>query len=160
MPNVTLDSIETIEDINEGIKNKTIIKDKPFFVLYMTNLMTGKKFKLQELDEMIINDELNRDDPKYQEMYKYAKYGSPLELIGNCTIPMLCLYDGNDGLVAHYSNLHQAYINNGAKNNIELVYMKYAGHERFHHGSPHDIEAMKKMHSRMVDYAKTYFTKD
>ena len=48
---------------------------------------------------MIINDELNRDDPKYQEMYKYAKYGSPLELIGNCTIQMLCLYDGNDGLV-------------------------------------------------------------
>ena len=38
--------------------------------------------------------------------------------------------------------------------------MKYAGHERFHLGSPHDIETKKKMHSRMVDYAKTDFTKD
>ena len=160
VPNVTLDSIETIEDIKEGIEKKIIVRDKPFFVLYMTNLMTGKKLTLDEINKLIINDEVNKEDPKYQEMYKYAKYGSPLELIGNFTLPMLCLYDGNDGLVAHYSNLHQHYIDKGVEQNIELVYMKYAGHERFHHGSPHDIEAMKKMHSRMVDYAKTYFTQD
>ena len=160
VPNVTLDSIETIEDIKEGIEKKIIVRDKPFFVLYMTNLMTGKKLTLEEIDKLIVNDEVNKEDPKYQEMYKYAKYGSPLELIGNFTLPMLCLYDGNDGLVAHYSNLHQHYIDKGAEQNIELVYMKYAGHERFHHGTEHDIIAMKEMHAKMVAYAKKYFTQD
>ena len=38
--------------------------------------------------------------------------------------------------------------------------MKYAGHERFHHGIERDINAMKQMHVKMLEYAKTYFTND
>ena len=98
-------------------------------------------------------------------MYKYAKYGSPLYDIENCTTPfppMLCLYGGNDDLVGvvHYSYLKKNYIEKGEGNKIELIYMKYAGHERFHHGTEHDIIAMKDMHAKMVEYAKTYFTQD
>jgi hypothetical protein len=75
---------------------------------------------------------------------------------------MPCLYGGNDDLVgvAHYCYLREKYVENGGENNIELIYMKYGGHERFHHGTEHDIIAMKMMHAKMVEYAKKYFTND
>ena len=38
--------------------------------------------------------------------------------------------------------------------------MKYAGHERFDHGTEHDTIAMKEMHAKMIAYDKTYFTLD
>ena len=38
--------------------------------------------------------------------------------------------------------------------------MKYGGHERFHHGTEHDIKAMKEMHYKMVEYAEKYFNSD
>ena len=77
-------------------------------------------------------------------------------------MPTLCLYGGNDDLVGvnHYSLLRQAYIDHGQEDKIELVYMKYGGHERFHHGTEHDIIAMKEMHAKMVEYGKKYFTWD
>ena len=160
--NVTLDNIESIEEIKKAKQNKSIVPIDPSFILYMTNLMIGKKLSQQELDKLIINNQIQTQDEKYQKIYKYAKYGSPLNVIGNCIIPMLCLYGGNDDLVGmvHYSYLREAYIKNGGGDNIELVYMKYGGHERFHHGTEHDIKAMKDMHSKMVDYAKKYFKDD
>ena len=38
--------------------------------------------------------------------------------------------------------------------------MKYGGHERYHHGTAHDIIAMKEMHAKMVEYATKFFTSD
>ena len=72
---------------------------------------------------------------------------------------MPCLYGGNDDLVgvAHYCYLREKYVENGGENNIGLVYMKYAGHERFYHGIEHDIIAMKEIHVKMVEYAKKIF---
>ena len=133
-------------------------------ILHVTNLMVGKKLSQKELDSLIVDNVIQTDNPKYQELYKYAKYGCPLYVYTkkNCTMPMLCLYGGNDDLVgvAHYCYLREKYVENGGENNIELVYMKYAGHERFHHGIEHDIIAMKEMHAKMVAYAKKYFTQD
>ena len=160
--NITLDSIESIEDIEKAKQNKTIIPIDPAFVFHIVNLMTGKKLSQNELDKLIINGEIQTEDENYKQMYKYAKYGSPLDVYRNCTIPMLCLYGGNDDLVGimHYSQLRDKYIKNRAGEKIELVYMKYGGHERFHHGAEHDIIAMKDMHAKMVEYAKKYFESD
>ena len=162
IPNVTLDNIESFEEIENAKQNKSIVPIDVSSVLYVTNLMTGKKLSQKELDELIKDGQIQTDDPKYQEMFKYAKYGSPLYVMGNCTIPMLCLYGGNDDLVGvvHYSYLKKGYTENGKGDNIELVYMKYAGHERFHHGTQHDIIAMKDMHVKMLEYANKYFTQD
>ena len=160
--NITLDSIELVEDIENAKKNGSIIPGDNSILLHITNLMTGKKLSLEEENKLVSNNKINIEDEKYKQMYKYAKYGSPINVIGNCTIPMLCLYGGNDNLVGvtHYSNLKKAYKENGGENNIELIYMKYGGHERFHHGTEHDIIAMKMMHAKMVEYAKKYFTND
>ena len=160
VPNKTLDNIESIEDIEKAKNNGTILKSNPYFLLHLMNLMTGKKLSQDDLNKLIINDIIQKEDEKYKQMYKFAKYGFPVERIGKNTIPLLCLYCGNDGLFVHYSYLRQKYINNGADNNISLVYMKYAGHERFHHGIERDIIAMKQMHVKMLEYAKTYFTND
>ena len=160
VPNKTLDNIESVEVIENAKKNGTILPSNPYFLLHLMNLMTGKKLSQEELNKLIINDKIQKEDEKYKQMYKFAKYGFPLEIIGNNTIPLLCLYCGNDGLFVHYSYLREKYINNGADNNISLVYMKYAGHERFHHGIERDIIAMKQMHVKMLEYAKTYFTND
>lgn len=160
VPNKTLDNIESVEDIENAKKNGTILPSNPSFLLHLMNLMTGKKLSQEELNNLIINDTIQKEDEKYKQMYKFAKYGFPLEIIGNNTIPLLCLYCGNDGLFVHYSYLRKKYIDNGADNNISLVYMKYAGHERFHHGIERDIIAMKQMHVKMLEYAKTYFTND
>jgi len=160
--NETLDNIENISDIENARNAKTIVPIDPQFVLHIMNLMTGKKLKQDELDKLIVNGRINKDDEKYKQMYKYAKYGSPFQVIENKIIPMLCLYGGNDDLVgvAHYSHLREAYIKNNADDKIELVYMKYGGHERFHHGTEHDIKAMKEMHYKMVEYAEKYFNSD
>ena len=160
--NITLDNIELVENIENAKKNGSLIPGDNSILLHITNLMVGKQLSLEEENKLVINNKINTNDEKYKKIYKYAKYGSPINVIGNCTIPMLCLYGGNDNLVGvtHYSNLKKAYKENGAENNIELVYMKYAGHERFHHGTEHDIIAMKTMHFKMVEYAKKYFTND
>ena len=160
--NITLDNIELVENIENAKKNGSLIPGDNSILLHITNLMVGKQLSLEEENKLVINNKINTNDEKYKKIYKYAKYGSPINVIGNCTIPMLCLYGGNDNLVGvtHYSNLKKAYKENGAENNIELVYMKYAGHERFHHGTEHDIIAMKTMHIKMVEYAKKYFTND
>ena len=164
IPNVTLDSIELVEDIKNAKQNKSIVPVDQSLVLHITNLMVGKKLSQKDLESLIVDNVIQTDDPKYQEIFKYAKYGCPLYVYKNknCTVPMLCLYGGNDDLVGvvHYSYLREKYVENGGENNIELVYMKYAGHERFHHGTEHNIIAMKEMHAKMVAYAKKYFTQD
>ena len=107
VPNKTLDNIESVEDIENAKKNGTILPSNPYFLLHLMNLMTGKKLSQEELNKLIINDKIQKEDEKYKQMYKFAKYGFPLEIIGNNTIPLLCLYCGNDGLFVHYSYLRQ-----------------------------------------------------
>ena len=160
VPNVTLDNIENLKDIENAINNGTLVQFGSEFPLKMTNLMTGKKLIQEELDKLIINGKVNKEDPKYQNMYKYAKYGSPIHLVGNCTIPILGLYCGNDGLFVQFAHIRQAYIDNGLGDKIKTEYMKYAGHERFHHGMEHDIKVMKEMHLKILEFAQTYFTSD
>ena len=160
-PNVTLDHINNYTDIEEAIKNKIYVQiDWGWFVLYMLNLMTGKKYTEKEMGELVVNNVIQTEHRIYKDLMKIGKYGFPKELIGNNTIPMLCLYGGNDGLVINYGFLNKHYIENGEEKNIDIVYMKYADHSRFHNGIERDIIAMKEMHKKMIDYAKKYFTHD
>ena len=89
-------------------KIKTIVLLDQSLVLYKTIIIVGKKLSQKDLELLIIDNEIQINDPKYQKIYKYAKYGCPLYVYKkNSTVPMLCLYGGNDGLVgvSHYSYL-------------------------------------------------------
>ena len=163
IPNITLNNIESIHDIEIAKQNKSIIPIDRSFVLGIINAMSGKKLTKEEVKNLLINGEINIEDKNYEKIYNFAKFASPIEIIGKKDlVPMLCLYGGNDDLIGvnHFSLLKQAYIDNGHEDKIELVYMKYGGHERFHHGTDHDIIAMKKMHAKMVEYSKKYFILD
>ena len=162
IPKNTLDNIESVQDIEAAKQNKSLAPIDRQFVLGIINAMSGKMLTKEEVNNLIVNGEVNTSDEKYQQIYNFSKYGSPIEVIGKKFMPTLCLYGGNDDLVGvnHYSLLRQAYIDHGQEDKIELVYMKYGGHERFHHGTEHDIIAMKEMHAKMVEYGKKYFTWD
>ena len=162
IPNNTLDNIESVQDIEAAKQNKSLAPIDRQFVLGIINAMSGKMLTKEEVNNLMDNGEVNTSDEKYQHIYNFSKYGSPIEVIGKKFMPTLCLYGGNDDLVGvnHYSLLRQAYIDHGQEDKIELVYMKYGGHERFHHGTEHDIIAMKEMHAKMVEYGKKYFTWD
>ena len=125
IPNITLDSIEFVEDIEKAIQNKSIVPGDQSILLHITNLMVGKKLSQKDLESLIVDNVIQTDDPKYQEIFKYAKYGCPLYVYSkkNSSVPMLCLYGGNDDLVraANYSYLREKYVENGGENNIELV---------------------------------------
>ena len=136
------------------------LDEKYWYYIAVPNKTLDNIESIEDIEKAKNNGTILKEDEKYKQMYKFAKYGFPVERIEKNTIPLLCLYCGNDGLFVHYSYLRQKYINNGADNNISLVYMKYAGHERFHHGIERDINAMKQMHVKMLEYAKTYFTND
>ena len=122
--------------------------------------MIGKKYSEKEMGELVVDNVVQTEHKIYKELMRIGKYGFPRDLIGNTTIPMLCLYGGNDGLVINYGFFNKKYIENGAEQNLELVYMKYADHSRFHNGIERDIIAMKEMHDKMIYFANKYFTSD
>ena len=160
--NVTLDNIENYLDVEAAEKNNTFTKIDSSFVIKLMNSMSGRLYSEDELKDLVIDNVIQTDNEKYKKMNNFAKYGYPIEVIANTTIPMLCLYGGSDDLVgiAHYCYLKKAYIDNKAEDKIKLIYMKHAGHERFHHGFEEDIIAMKEMNYQMVDFGKKYFTWD
>ena len=160
--NITLDNIENCEDVIAAENNHTFTQMDLTLNVKIMNSMYGKKYTQEDLSKLVINNVIQTENEIYKDLYNVVKYGYPVYVIGNNTIPMLCLYGGNDGMigVAHYCYLKKAYIDNGAEDNITLVYMKHAGHERFHHWVEEDIIAMKKMHYLMVKFGQKYFTQD
>ena len=152
----------SVEELKKQIEAKTIIPIEPEFVVRIMNSMAGRIISQQQLDKLVVNGEVKTDSEDYKKIYSLAKYGFPIEVIKDNLLPMLCLYGGNDNLVGlmHYSYLKEAYEKNGGKDKIELIYMQDAGHERFYHGIQRDFDAMQRMHYKMVEYAKQYFTSD
>ena len=151
-----------LEELKKQIEVKTIIPIEPQNVIKVLNLMVGKILQQEQLDKLVVDGDSKTDSEDYKKIYNLAKYGFPIEFINDNLLPMLCLYGGNDDLVGlmHYSYLKEAYERNGGKDKIELIYMKDAGHERYYHGIQKDFDAMQKMHYKMVEYAKQYFTSD
>ena len=158
-----LDSIEERSEINDGInegKIKKLFDDEYKLVNYM-NLFIGKKYTQQELQGMVENKLIKTDNEKYQEMLNIVKNAFPINYIDG-RYPLLCEYCGNDQEigVAHYSYIKEKYRQNDKLDFLELVYMKYGGHELYHYEQEQSIEAMQEMHYKILDYAKNYFTSD
>ena len=63
IPNITLDSIEFVEDIEKAIQNKSIAPVDQSMILHVTNLMVGKKLSQKELDSLIVDNVIQTEDP-------------------------------------------------------------------------------------------------
>lgn len=60
------------------------------------NSFIGNRSTENELDEMMENDEINVNNEKYKKLYSIAKYGIPVNLINEDSLPVLCVYGGKD----------------------------------------------------------------
>ena len=79
IPNITLNNIESIHDIEIAKQNKSIIPIDRSFVLGIINAMSGKKLTKEEVNNLIINGEINIADKNYEKIYNFSKYASPIE---------------------------------------------------------------------------------
>ena len=125
------------------------------------NLFLGKKYTSKELQEMVENKLIKTDNEKYQEMLTIVEKVFPINYIDG-RYPLLCEYCGNDQEVgiAHYSYIKEKYSENNKLDFLELVYMKYGGHELYHNEQEQSIEAMQEMHCKILEYANNFFTSD
>lgn len=164
-PSVNNDTLENIEDKNvveNAIRDGKLksIFDNEYIWLYMMNLFLGNKYNLIELLSMVDEHGIKTNDAKYIEMFKVAKNAIPIYFAGDNPIPVLCEYGGNDSIVgvAQYCYLKEIY--DQKERDIDLVYMRYAGHELYHHDTEQGIIAMKEMNYKILDFANKYFTND
>ena len=158
--NQTLDNLEK-ETIEEAIKNGTIIKifeDRVFVGLM--NEFLGNIYSEEDIKEMIVNNTIDKDNPKYQEMFKKVQNSFPLKLVDNYTLPTLCEYGGNDSLVgvAMFGYLKELFVK--YEKELDLAYMRYGGHELISYYTKDGIKAMREIHYNILDYAQKFFNSD
>ena len=156
--NDTLDNIEP-EDIEKAITDNKIVKmDINSTLLEIMNVFIGKKYNNKQLKGMIKGKDINIDNEDYQNLYKNVKNGFPVNFINNNTLPTLCIYGGNDDAVgvAQYSKLKKLFKEN--KRKIELVYMRYGGHMLLSPDTENGVNAMRKIHYKILNFSSLYFT--
>ena len=155
----SLDNIEP-ENINNGIKEKRIveIEDETILLNFM-NAFTGNKYNDKEINEMMENKKIKKDNEHYKEMLKFCENAFPIKYINNNTVPTLCEYGGRDSIigVAQYSYLKQYSMKYG--NKIELVYLKEGEHLLIDE-TEEGMNSVREMHYQILYFAKTYFRLD
>ena len=156
--NETLDNLEN-ETVEEAIKNSTI--EKIFGDLTFLGLMNGflgHIYSDEEVKAMIVDDKMDKENPKFQEMFQKVQNSFPIKFVDNNTLPTLCEYAGNDTLVGigQYRFLKDLSVK--YENKLDLVYMRYANHDLVSYNTENGIKAMRDIHYLVLKYAETYFT--
>ena len=122
------------------------------------NIFLGKKYNKEELKRMLNNKKIKEDDEKYKELLNIVKYAFPVEYIknNNNTIPILCIYGGNDSIIGvkHYAYLKSVL---NKTNEIYLIYSRYSDHIVINYKTENDINAMREMHFQILNFSKLYF---
>ena len=150
-------------DVGFFIEIKRIIRtsNEDTILLQYMNAFIGERYKSQELEEMLNdNKTINYSNEKFKALYNSVKYSFPVSIKDKNNIPTLCLYSGNDDIVAVVA---YAYLKDKAdKDNkhIDLIYSKYADHNFMNFNMTNSIESLRKLNVKIIEYAKTYFTKE
>jgi hypothetical protein len=160
--NNILENIEDKNVVEKAIKDGKLkrIFNNEYYWLHMMNLFLGKKYNKTELLKLMDGNKVKTTEAKYKEMFEVAKNAIPLYFIEDNPIPVLCEYGGKDSIVgvAQYCYLKEKYEQKGGV--IDLIYMRYAGHDVYHHDTEQGKIAMQEMNYKILDYANKYFTKD
>ena len=156
--NETLDNLDN-ETVEEAIKNSTIEKIFPDLTFVgLMNGFLGHIYSDEEVKSMIVDDKMDKENPKFQEMFQKVQNSFPIKFVDNNTLPTLCEYAGNDTLVGigQYRFLKDLSVK--YENKIDLVYMRYANHDLISYDTENGIKAMRDIHYLVLKYAETYFT--
>jgi pimeloyl-ACP methyl ester carboxylesterase len=129
-------------------------------ILFIMNGFLGNKYNKDEINEILLNKKIKKDNEKYIGMLKAVQYAFPYKYVNSDTVPTLCIYGGLDTLVgvAQYSSLKKLAEKYG--NKIELVYMKNGGHLLDDYKTTDGVKSMREMNFQILSFAKTYFTFD
>ena len=156
--NKTLEAIEP-SNIDKAIEAGEII---PIFedssMISLMNGFLGNRYTEEETKEMIENGKIKKDSEKYQEMFNAVKYSFPYIFIDSNTLPTLCEYAGNDSLVGVSMYKYLKELSQKYGNKLDLIYMRYAGHELISFDTENGIQAMRDIHYQVITYAKNYFS--
>lgn len=157
---------QTLNDLNKetiemAIKEGKIVKifEDPVFIKLMNEFL-GNIYSEEDVKEMLVNNVINKESPKYQEMFKKVQNSFPIKFVDSNTLPTLCEYAGNDSLVGvgMFGFLKELFQKYGKE--LGFVYMRYAEHTLISYDTEDGIKAMRDIHSKVLTYAKTYFTED
>ena len=161
--NNTLENIEP-ENIENALKDNKIVKifgENEEIFIGMMNSFIGNKYNEKELKEMVDSkNKIKKDNEKYKTLYKIANNLFPINYINYDTVPVICEYGGNDSIVGiiGYSKMKKLFDQYNRK--IELVYMRYGGHSLESINTENGMEAIRKIHFKILEFANTYFTPD
>ena len=161
--NNTLENIEP-ENIENALKDNKIVKifgENEYDLIKMMNSFIGNKYNEKELKEMVDSkNKIKKDNEKYKTLYKIANNLFPINYINYDTVPVICEYGGNDSIVGiiGYSKMKKLFDQYNRK--IELVYMRYGGHSLESINTENGMEAIRKIHFKILEFANTYFTPD
>ena len=147
--------------VNEALKthqyNKTLINETN--IISLLNLFIGNQYSADELQGMLKDNKIDKENQKYQEMYNKAKYGFPIIWMEGKNIPILAFYGGKDSIIgfAHYARLKETATNYG--NTLQLVYSRYGEHSLSEFKHKEGIIAAKDLHYYILKFCEDYFSK-
>ena len=128
-----------------------------YLIEYM-NMFNGLIFNKEELNSMLENNRLNKNNEKYKKMFNYIVNGYPIHFINSDSIPALCVYGGKDEAIGigHFSYLKS--INREYAQKLYILYEKNALHNVFKLDDKPNIDLIGKLENEIDNFSKKYFT--
>ena len=57
------------------------------------NLFIGNQYSFEDQQEMLKDNKINKENPKYKELYEKAKYGFPINWMKDKDVPILAIME-------------------------------------------------------------------
>ena len=158
------------DSIDEGIKNGTLkgsMDEKG--ILQWFNYYTGKRYDDSKINEMLDKDgHIKYESEEYKnfsEAYKYCMCSYYINQTGDNNeeiTPLLSEWAGNDQStgVAQYKLIKYLSEKYKDKFPIDHVYMRYGQHSLMDYETQNGINAMRDFNTKILEFAKKYFTSE
>ena len=151
------------ETVKKGIEDKYLVPVfKPIAQLQNMNGHAGNKFTSEQISKMIINNNIDKTNADYKEMVKIISPSFAINHIDKNTVPIIAIQGGLDtgaGL-AHVANLMKKMEEQNIFDRLKFVYMKYGDHPLMDYKTENGKQAMRDLHSSILDYTEKYFSKE
>ena len=158
--NDTLPDLEP-NTVNEAIKKKQYPQPwvDDFAIVIFLMKFGGFSLTGEEINKILVNGKINKDDETYKKMYEKAKWGFPTNWMEGKNIPILAGHGGMDvtlGFV-QFTRLKEAAIK--YNNTIEKVYSRYGGHGFYELDHEEGKKAAKDYVNTLLKFCDKYFEK-
>ena len=157
---------DTLPDLEPSTVNEAIKKNhypqpwtNDFAVVQFLMKFDGLRLSDNEINNILVNNKINKTDKNYEKIYNIAKWGFPTNWMEGKNIPILVGHGGRDDIIGfvQYTRLKEAAIKN--KNTIETIYSRYGGHGFYEFEHEEGRKASKDYHNALLKFCDQYFQK-